>query len=167
MLLLVTKAVICMGDMYEIINALLNERDMNKKELAEKAGIPYSSLISAFNRRSQSFSSSYIQKIAAVLEVSVDEVLGLASEMDESRKTRMYEFLEDSGFTLDFDEGYDLYGKINLNHDELGITAFADERELIELVDSIFADGEKYKDRYVKNRLILELTNEPDNYHGE
>ena len=144
-------------DMYDIINSLLNQRDMNKKELAEKAGVPYSSLISAFNRRSESFSHSHLQKIAAALDVSVDEILDHASDERDRHKAEVYGLLEDIGFTLDFDEGYNLYGNVGITNFELGITDLMNEDDLIHLVDSIVADGEYFKDRYIKKRLTLEL----------
>ena len=65
-----------MCNMYDLIQKILADRHMSKKDLAGKAGIPYSSLISAFNRRSESFSSTYIQKIASALGVSVGDLMG-------------------------------------------------------------------------------------------
>lgn len=147
-----------MADMYDIINSLLNEKDMNKKELAEKAKIPYSSLISAFNRRSESFSATHLQKIAIALEVTVDEMLGFASESSDRYHEEAFDVLRDNGFTVDIDEDYSLYGNINLTHFEHGITAIINKDEAVSLVDSVLADAEAYKDRYIKKRLLLEFS---------
>jgi len=61
--------------MYDKIENILKDRNISKKQLAEKAGIPYSSLISALNRKSESFSTDYIKKIANALNLPVVELL--------------------------------------------------------------------------------------------
>lgn len=50
---------------------------MSKRKLAQKAGIPYSTLISAFNRHSKNFSFLNMRKVADVLGVSVEYLAGL------------------------------------------------------------------------------------------
>lgn len=64
-----------MSDFYDSVQAILTQRHITKKELATKADIPYSSLISAFNRRSESFSTSYIRRIAEVLNVPLTDLI--------------------------------------------------------------------------------------------
>lgn len=61
---------------YRKINELLIEHGMTKKELAVKAGIPYSTLVSAFNRDTGNLSVRNIAKIASALNVSVNALLG-------------------------------------------------------------------------------------------
>lgn len=61
--------------MYDRILKLLDEKGITKKDLSKKTGIPYSSIVSAFSRRSNSFSVSHIQKIAAALNVPISEIL--------------------------------------------------------------------------------------------
>jgi len=64
-----------MIDMYDKIGDLLKSKKINRRQLAETAGIPYSSLTSAFNRKSKSFSYNYIQKIADALGIPISELL--------------------------------------------------------------------------------------------
>ena len=149
-----------MPDMYDVIQELLNQKDMNKKELANKAGIPYSSLISAFNRRSDSFSSSYLQKIAIALDVSMNEILDYAYDERDNHTRKVIEMLEDMGFSFDYDGYYDLYGNVGLRYDEQGMTTSINRQDLVSLVDSIIADSEEYKDRYIKKRLLFEFSDE-------
>lgn len=61
--------------MYDRISKLLDEKGITKKDLSIRTGIPYSSLVSAFSRRSNSFSISHIRKIAAALNVPINEIL--------------------------------------------------------------------------------------------
>lgn len=61
--------------MYDRILKLLDEKGITKKDLSKKTGIPYSSIVSAFSRRSNSFSVSHIQEIAAALNVPISEIL--------------------------------------------------------------------------------------------
>lgn|GEM_PF-4240347 len=63
-------------DMYNRIENLIKEKGLSKKELAAMSEVPYSSLISAFNRRSNSFSNDYVKKIAASLGCTIDYLVG-------------------------------------------------------------------------------------------
>jgi len=62
-------------DLYDRIEERIAGMGINKRELADKAGVPYSTLISAFTRRSTSFSVEHIQKIADALDTTVDYLL--------------------------------------------------------------------------------------------
>lgn len=57
-------------DMYDIVEQILKEKGMNKKQLAEKIQVPYASLISAFQRHSKSFSVKHQDKILDAIDVS-------------------------------------------------------------------------------------------------
>ena len=64
-----------METVYDRIEQRLKEINMNKRQLADEAEIPYSTLISAFNRKSSSFSFDYLEKIAKVLNIDIDYLL--------------------------------------------------------------------------------------------
>jgi len=149
-----------LADMYDIIQALLNQKDLNKRQLAKLADIPYSSLISAFNRRSESFSSSHLQKIASALEVTVDDILEHTSHGEEKRFNEIIDTLEDMGFSFEYDDNYNLYGNLNLLHEEQGISISINQAELMSFFDNISKDSEYYRERYIKRRLFLEFGNE-------
>lgn len=70
--------------MYDRILKLLDEKGITKKDLSNKTGIPYSSIVSAFSRRSDSFSVSHIRKIADKLNVPISEILN--DEQLESKR---------------------------------------------------------------------------------
>jgi len=73
-----------MSDVYEKISELLCIRGMNRRQLAEAAEIPYSSLMSAFSRKSGSFSHDHLQRIAKALNTSVDTLLGTGPSIAHS-----------------------------------------------------------------------------------
>ncbi|MDL2318233.1 helix-turn-helix transcriptional regulator [Eubacteriales bacterium OttesenSCG-928-A19] len=64
-----------MNTIYDRIEQRLQETGMNKRQLSELSGMPYSTLIAAFNRRSDSFSFEYLNKIAETLDVDVQYLL--------------------------------------------------------------------------------------------
>jgi len=68
-------------DMYDRIEDLISSIGMTKKELAHKAEVPYSTLTSAFGRRSTSFSLAYIQRIASTLDVTADYLINGIKEV--------------------------------------------------------------------------------------
>ena len=59
---------------YDYIEFLLEEKRISKRKLAKMANIPYNTLMSAFHRRSTSFSIEYLGQIADVLGVTVDSL---------------------------------------------------------------------------------------------
>lgn len=69
-----------MKNMYERIDELLKKRNMTKKQLAQAASIPYSTLISAFNRSSETMSFDYVKRMATALEISVNELLNVEEQ---------------------------------------------------------------------------------------
>lgn len=74
-------------DMYDKILKLLDEKGITKKDLSKRTGIPYSSIVSAFSRRSNSFSVSHIQNIAAALNIPISEILN-----DEQLESKRLDF---------------------------------------------------------------------------
>lgn len=67
--------------MYDKINALMIEEGLSTKALASKAGIPYTTLLSALKRKSSRFSLDYIIKIAVALGVEPDYLLEKSQEI--------------------------------------------------------------------------------------
>ncbi len=57
-------------DMYDRIDELLKERNMSRRQLAIKAGVPTSTMSNLFARRSESPALNVVMKIAEVLNVS-------------------------------------------------------------------------------------------------
>ena len=64
-------------DMYDRIDALLKQKGISRNKLAELAGIPSSTISTAFMRRTKNFSVFSTQKIADVLGVTWNELMGL------------------------------------------------------------------------------------------
>lgn len=83
-----------MNGMYERINELLKKRNMTKKQLAQAASIPYSTLISAFNRSSENMSFDYVKRMATALEVGVYDLIDWDSEHDTSKLSEEVKQLE-------------------------------------------------------------------------
>lgn len=54
---------------YELIDSLLHERGMSRRQLAIQAGIPESTMSSIFARKSQHVSHDTVNKIASVLGI--------------------------------------------------------------------------------------------------
>lgn len=63
-------------NVYERIDSILKERHMSRRKLAELAGIPPTSLQSAFSREVDDISALMLRKIAAILGVTTDYLLG-------------------------------------------------------------------------------------------
>lgn len=61
---------------YDNIDNLLHERGINRKQLAQMAGIPYSTLASAFSRKQKNFPIKYAKPIAQVLGVDIEVLYG-------------------------------------------------------------------------------------------
>ncbi len=61
--------------MYEKIDTLLKQNNMSRKELAENCDVSYSTLSSAFSRKSKKISLDTAWKIADFFEVSIDYLL--------------------------------------------------------------------------------------------
>lgn len=59
-------------DIYERITYLLTEQHKTRKQLSKATHIPYSTLSSLFQRRSEQMSLSTISKIAEYLGVTID-----------------------------------------------------------------------------------------------
>lgn len=79
-------------DIYEKIDKLLQEKNMSKKDLSIKSGVPYSTIVSAFNRHSDSFSISHIQNIANALNVPVSDILN-DEQFEDKRLNQAYKGL--------------------------------------------------------------------------
>lgn len=60
---------------YDKVNKLIKEKQIKKKKMCEDLNIPYTSLMSAFSRKSKSISIDVVEKIADYLEVSVDYLI--------------------------------------------------------------------------------------------
>ena len=72
-----------MSNIYPAIEFLLTRNNMTKKDLADKTGIPYSSLISSFNRHSDTFSLSYLKKITDALDTTVDDLMSFTVDTND------------------------------------------------------------------------------------
>lgn len=59
-------------DMYDRIDTLLKEKKINKRRLSMDLNIPYTTLVSMFNRRSTSVDIETIKKIASYLGTDID-----------------------------------------------------------------------------------------------
>ncbi|MBE5774050.1 MAG: helix-turn-helix transcriptional regulator [Clostridiales bacterium] len=68
-------------DIYQRIDKLLREKDMTRKQLAALAGINYSTIATIFSRKPKHFPHKYAEKIASVLQVSVDELYESDNEL--------------------------------------------------------------------------------------
>lgn len=62
-------------DIYERITYLLSEQHKTRKDLCDKTGIPYSTLSSLFQRRSEQMSIITLEKIAEYLGVTIDYLI--------------------------------------------------------------------------------------------
>jgi len=60
---------------YDKVNKLIKEKQIKKNKMCEDLNIPYTSLMSAFSRKSKSISIDVVEKIADYLEVSVDYLI--------------------------------------------------------------------------------------------
>ncbi len=69
-----------MATLYDRIEYLLQQRGMTKKALAVQAGIPYTTLMSAFQRGKGSMSPDYVNQIAKVLGVSISDLMNWDNE---------------------------------------------------------------------------------------
>lgn len=65
----------------ERIDAIIQSRKISRRQLAIKAGIPPSSLQSAMER-GKNISFEMIEKIAMVLGVKIDELLGISEDKE-------------------------------------------------------------------------------------
>ena len=63
-------------DVYEKIDSILEKKNISRRKLAILAGIPPTTLQSAFSRKTTNLSLESIEKIAKVLEVSPFELIG-------------------------------------------------------------------------------------------
>lgn len=59
----------------EKVKKLLQDKDMTQEELARKADIPYATLLKIVNGSVQNPTVNTMQKLAAALDVSVDDLL--------------------------------------------------------------------------------------------
>ena len=66
-------------NVYDLITELLAEKNMSRRELSLKAGIPVTTLNSAFSRKSQKLSASVISAIAKALDVSIEYLVNLGN----------------------------------------------------------------------------------------
>ena len=62
-------------NIYDRITYLLSEQRKTRKDLCEKTGIPYSTLSSLFQRRSEQMSLETLQKMAEYLGVTIDYLI--------------------------------------------------------------------------------------------
>ena len=69
-----------MATLYDRIEYLLQQKGMTKKALAVQAGIPYTTLMSAFQRGKGSMSPDYVNQIAKVLGVSLSDLMNWDNE---------------------------------------------------------------------------------------
>ncbi len=64
-----------MEDLYDRIDALIQEKGWSRRRLAERAGINPATLATLFKRRTKNPKFQYIQKIAKALNVSEKDIL--------------------------------------------------------------------------------------------
>ena len=69
-----------MAALYDRIDHILKQKHMTKKELANKAGMPYTTLMSAYYRGKGAMSAEYLNKIANVLEVPLSDLMNWDGE---------------------------------------------------------------------------------------
>ena len=69
-----------MATLYDRIEYLLQQKGMTKKALAVQAGIPYTTLMSEFQRGKGSMSPDYVNQIAKVLGVSLSDLMNWDNE---------------------------------------------------------------------------------------
>lgn len=77
---------------YEKLNAILAERGISRRKLAEKIGESPNTLVSSFNRKSD-LKLPIIVKISEVLNVSPDEITGVNDMMDQYQKNEVYKII--------------------------------------------------------------------------
>ncbi|MGI6403962.1 MAG: helix-turn-helix domain-containing protein [Oscillospiraceae bacterium] len=65
-------------DFYDLIDLILRDEHMSRRSLAEQAGIPPTSLQSAFTRKSKGLAFETIVKIADVLDLPANLIIGAA-----------------------------------------------------------------------------------------
>jgi len=68
-------------NVYNRIDAILKDRKLSRRKLAIMAGIPPTSLQSAFSRNVDDISSGMLQKISKALECSADDLLGVDTQV--------------------------------------------------------------------------------------
>lgn len=71
-------------DIYERIDAILKEKRISRRKLAQMAGLPESTLGNAFMRKS-SLPMSTVQKLSSALDVDINELLGARPSDDLDR----------------------------------------------------------------------------------
>ena len=81
-----------MSNIYDTIEFMLAKNNMYKKDLAAKTDIPYSSLISAFNRRSDSFSLTNLRKIAELFEMTIDDLVSFEIDTVDVKELDINEY---------------------------------------------------------------------------
>lgn len=71
-----------MNDMYDRIDALLEQRGMSRRQMAIAAGVNVNSVATAFARRTKNVSLDMVRRIADVLGVSLLELIGTPEELN-------------------------------------------------------------------------------------
>jgi len=154
-----------METMYSRIERILKEKGMNKRELADITKIPYSTLISAFNRKSQGFSVEYVGAIAEALGYKIDYLL--YGDISEDLKFfRGDEFFHETGDGVDYVDQF-AEGALIKNYRLLNSLG----REVVKHIvsgmryDAYFADQNKveaYKRWLEEGKAKREPTNSDD-----
>lgn len=95
-------------DLYTRIDAALLRKNMSRRALAEKAGIPYSTLASAFSRKTAGLSFETLQKIAVALGVTVMDLTGSNDDYWRTSESTFDFWLRSIGYEIggDASEGY-------------------------------------------------------------
>ncbi len=85
-------------DLYDRITQLLSEKGISRRKLAKDIDIPYQSLSSLFNRRSEKVSLDLIQDIAKYLGTTVDYLAFGESEKPNAKDVliTIFDSLDDS-----------------------------------------------------------------------
>ena len=74
-----------MQTIFDRIDRILVDKRMSRRKLARLAGIPETTLASAFSRRPNKFPVEYTQRIAAALDVPLDSLIELEYTEDGPR----------------------------------------------------------------------------------
>ena len=104
-------------EIYSRIDALLMRQNISRRGLAEKAEIPYSTIASAFSRKSAGLSFETLHKIASALGVSVMDLTGSKDDYWHTPESTFDFWLRSLGYEIggDSSEGYMWINQIEEN----------------------------------------------------
>ncbi len=147
-----------MGRIKENINQNISKNrrkvGLSQKELAEILNTKPST-VSSWEQGASTPNAETLYELCKIFKISITEMYGINEDVTEYQFAKVWDWLENAGYSLDQDEDNKKRDDFQICDEERGTIAVMQKQDLITLIEKLIQEAEGYKEKLIVDKIKL------------